>query len=146
MKITNSLLFGAFVLAASSFLLAWDPQAVTSPNPFSVSSTTVLSSVDKMLSIRPAEVFVLLSDSDDYPDPEMASPSFLCPLNDTGRSSANRADSPAERADPPHPCGKGSITDADPGVAIDNYEALIGQGIAPTDAKQIAQITGRTGI
>jgi hypothetical protein len=145
MKIANSLLFAAFALAASSLLLA---QGHASPNVFSVSGTTVLSSVDTMATIRPDEVLVLQSDRGDLPIEGAVLSDFYneAPLNDTGSSSANRGDPPGERADWPSPCGNGPTTNADPGMVIDNYEALLGHGISPTDARQIAEITGETGI
>ncbi len=55
----------------------------------------------------------------DDPPAEPAVLSDFCneaPLNGTSSCSANKGDPPAESADPPNPCGKGSTTDADYGM------------------------------
>lgn len=122
MRMTNSLLFVALVLGSGTLLLA---QGQASPKVLNVSATTVLSTIDTAGGMRADQVFALLSDSAGYFDP-----------------SAKEADPPAESTDPPY--GNGPVAD-DP-RAVDNYDALVGQGISQTDAKQIAQITRETGI
>lgn len=124
MRMTNSLLFVAFVLSGT-LLLA---QGQASAKVLNVSGTIVLSSIDTAGGMRADQVFALLSD------------------NAGSDPSANTGDDPpVESTDPPNPCGNG-LPANDPGVVIDNYNALVGQGISPTDAEQIAQITGETGI
>jgi hypothetical protein len=129
MKITNSLLFVAFVLGSGTLLPAQDHLSVASPTSFNAGGAALLARIDTTGGMRAGEVFALLSDNAGYSDP-----------------SANEADPPAESSDSPSPCGNSPSTNADPSVAIDNYEALVRQGISATDARQIAQITGKTGI
>ena len=127
MKITNSLLFVAFVLGSGRLLPAQDHLSVASPTS-KASGATVLARIDTTGGMRADQVLALLSDSASYSDP-----------------SAKEADPPAESADPPNPCGNGSVVDG-PRTVIDNYNALVRQGISQTDAKQIAQITCETGM
>lgn len=130
MRMTNSLLFVAFVLGSGALLPAQDHLSVASPTSFNnAGGATLLARIDTTGGMRADEVFALLSDGAGYSDP-----------------SANEADPPAESSDPPNPCGNGPVANSDPGIAIDNYNALVGQGISPTDARQMAKITGETGI
>jgi hypothetical protein len=69
MKITNSLLFVAFVLGARSLLLSRDHQPVASPTFFNVNGTAVLSRIHTAGVMTPDEVAALLSESAGYSDP-----------------------------------------------------------------------------
>ncbi len=128
MKIANSLLFAAFVLGAGS-LPAQNHQSVTSPDSFNLSGNTVLGRIDTAGRLRAHQILALLPDSAGYSHASA----------DTGD------DPPAGTMDPSNPCANGPVAD-DPRTVIDNYNALVGQGISQTDAKQIAQITRETGI
>jgi hypothetical protein len=128
MKIANSLLFVACVLGAGSLLPAQDHQSVASPSFFSMSGIVLHTA--RTSGMTPDEVAALLSDSAGYSDP-----------------SANTSDDPPPQSmTSPDPSGNDPVAYPDPGMAIDNYNALVGQEISPTNARQIVQITRGMGI